>query len=53
MKGDTVYRVSDAGESMPDLHVLSLGGESYLLTAQQFESWEKTGQQDVCALMRD
>lgn len=53
IKGDTVYLVSDAGESMPDLHVLSLAGESYLLTAQQFESWEKTGQQDVCALMRD
>ena len=53
IKGKTLFLVSDTGESMPNMHVLRLGAESYLLTAQQFESWEKTGQHDVCALMRD
>ena len=53
IKGKTLFLVSDTGESMPNMHVLRLGDESYLLTAQQFESWKRTGQHDVCALMRD
>ncbi len=53
VKGETLYLVTDTGESMPTMHVLRLRDETYLLTAQQFEAWEKTGQYDVCALMRD
>ncbi len=51
--GKTLHLEPDTGESMPNMHVLRLRDETYLLTAQQFETWEKTGQYDVCALMRD
>ncbi len=51
--GKTLHFEPDTGESLPTMHVLRLRDETYLLTAQQFETWEKTGQYDVCALMRD
>jgi hypothetical protein len=48
---ETLYLEPDAGASMQDMHLIQHDDQSYLLTAQQFETWEKTGKHDKCALM--
>ncbi len=49
--GQTLYMESDAGESMENMYLHRRDNRQYLLTAEQFEAWEKTGNYAVCALI--
>ena len=49
--GQTLYMESDDGESMEEMYLHRRENRQYLLTAEQFEAWEKTGKYADCALM--
>ncbi len=49
--GQTVYMDSASGESMENMYFRRHDDRYYLLTAEQFEAWEKTGEYAECALM--
>ncbi len=49
--GQTVYMDSASGESMENMYLHRHDDRYYLLTAEQFEAWEKTGEYAECALM--
>ncbi len=49
--GQTLHMESDAGESTEHMYLHRRDNRQYLLTAQQFEAWEKTGEYAGCALM--
>ncbi len=50
--GETLYLEPDSGESLQNMHLVRHSDRAYLLTAQQFGTWEKTGKHDKCALTR-
>lgn len=49
--GQTLYMESDAGESMENMYLQQRDNRQYLLTAEQFAAWEKTGKYAACALV--
>lgn len=51
IEGETLYLEQDTGESMPDMYLIQHDDQTYMLTAQQFETWEKTGKREECALV--
>ena len=51
--GQAVYMESDAGEAMEKMYLHRQDNRQYLLTAEQFEVWEKTGKYADCMLMLD
>ena len=53
IEGQTVYMESDGGESLEHMYLQRRDTRQYLLTAEQFEAWEKTGKDADCALMLD
>ena len=48
---ETVHMESAAGESMENMYLKRHDGRYYLLTAEQFEAWQKTGNHVECALV--
>ena len=46
-----VYMDSASGEPMENMYLHRHDDRYYLLTAEQFEAWEKTGEYAECALM--
>lgn len=51
VEGQTVYMESASGDSLPNMYLHRDGDRQYLLTAEQSESWEKTGKYADCALV--
>ena len=49
--GQTLYMESNAGEPMENMYLHRRDNRQYLLTAEQFEAWQKTGEHADCALM--
>ena len=48
---ETVHMESASGESMENMYLNQHDRRYYLLTAEQFEAWEKTGNYAECALV--
>ncbi len=46
-----VYMDSASGEPMENMYLQRHDDRYYLLTAEQFDAWEKTGEYAECALM--
>jgi len=51
IEGQIVQMESDAGVSMEKMYLHTRDNRQYLLTAEQFEAWEKAGEPADCALM--
>lgn len=51
--GQTLYMESAAGETMDKMYLHRRDSRQYLLTAEQFEAWQATGEHAECALMLD
>ena len=51
IEGQIVHMESDAGVSMEKMYLHTRDNRQYLLTAEQFEAWQKTGKHADCALM--
>lgn len=49
--GHTVRMESASGESLANMYLHRIDGRQYLLTAEQAEAWENTGQQANCPLV--
>ena len=49
--GQTLYLDSASGESMTNMYLRQHDERHYLLTAEQFETWETTGTYAPCALV--
>ncbi len=49
--GQTLKMVAASGESLPKMYLQQHDERHYLLTAEQFETWEATGKHDACALV--
>jgi hypothetical protein len=53
IEGQTVHMESAAGDAMEKMYLQRRDKRQYLLTAEQFEAWQKTGRHADCALMLD
>lgn len=51
VRDDVLSLTTDVGELAAELHLVQRPGEMYLLTAPEFEAWERDGQVPECALM--
>ncbi len=51
--GQTVYMESGGGEAIDKMYLQRRDNRQYLLTAEQFETWQATGEHAECALMLD
>ena len=51
IEGHTLYLEAASGESLANMYLRQRNERQYLLTAEQFEAWEKTGQAATCALV--
>ncbi len=51
IEGQIVHMDSAAGDAMKKMYLHSRDNRQYLLTAEQFDAWQKTGEQADCALM--
>ena len=51
IEGNTLYLEAASGESLANMYLRQRNERQYLLTAEQFEAWEKTGQAATCALV--
>jgi hypothetical protein len=51
IEGQIVYMESAAGDAMEKMYLHTRDNRQYLLTAEQFEAWQKTGKHADCALM--
>ncbi len=49
--GQTLNLEVASGESLPKMYLQQRDKRHYLLTAEQFETWESTGKHDDCALV--
>ena len=49
--GRTLNLQAASGESLPKMYLQQRDERHYLLTAEQFETWESTGKHDDCALV--
>ena len=49
--GQIVHMESAAGDAMEKMYLHTRDNRQYLLTAEQFEAWQKTGKHADCALM--
>ena len=51
IEGQIVHMESAAGDAMEKMYLYTRDNRQYLLTAEQFEAWQKTGKHADCALM--
>ncbi len=51
IEGQIVHMESAAGDAMEKMYLHTRDTRQYLLTAEQFEAWQKTGKHADCALM--
>ena len=51
IEGQIVHMKSDAGDAMQEMYLHTQDKRQYLLTAEQFEAWQKSGEHADCALM--
>ena len=51
IEGHTLYLEAASGESLANMYLRQRNERQYLLTAEQFEAWEKAGQAATCALV--
>ena len=51
IEGQIVYMESAAGDAMEKMYLHTRDNRQYLLTAEQFEAWQKAGKHADCALM--
>ena len=51
IEGHTLYLEAASGESLANMYLRQRNERQYLLTAEQFEAWDKTGQAATCALV--
>jgi hypothetical protein len=49
--GDMLRLTTDAGELAGEMHVVRRPGQVYLLTAAEFDAWERDGTVPACALL--
>ena len=49
--GQTLNLQATSGESLPKMYLQQHDKRHYLLTAEQFETWEATGKHEDCALV--
>ena len=49
--GQTLYLETTVGKSLPEMYLQHHNKRHYLLTAQQFATWEQTGELAACALV--
>ena len=53
IEGQIVHMESAADDAMEKMYLHTRDNRQYLLTAEQFEVWQKTGKHADCALMLD
>ncbi len=51
IEGQIVHMESDAGDAVENMYLHTRDNRQYLLTAEQFDAWQKTGKHADCALM--
>ena len=51
IEGRTLFLESGSGEPAVEMHLRSESGHHYLLTADQFAAWERSGEYAECALI--
>ncbi len=51
IEGHTLYLEAASGASLANMYLRQHNERQYLLTAEQFEAWEKTGHEVACALV--
>jgi hypothetical protein len=51
IEGQFVLMESAAGDAMEKMYLHTRDNRQYLLTAEQFDAWQKTGEHADCALM--
>jgi hypothetical protein len=51
IEGQFVLMESAAGDAMEKMYLHTRDNRQYLLTAEQFDAWQKTGEHAGCALM--
>ena len=51
IEGHALYLTGASGESLANMYLQQHNERHYLLTAEQFEAWEKTGEDAACALV--
>lgn len=51
IEGQALYLESASGESLPTLYLRQHDKRYYLLTAEQFDAWEESAHNHVCALV--
>jgi hypothetical protein len=51
IEGRVVYMESDSGQSMEKMYFQWHDDRQYLLTTEQFEAWERTGEHADCPLI--
>ncbi len=51
IEGQALYLEAASGESLATLFLQQHDNRYYLLTAEQFEAWEESGDNPVCALV--
>ena len=49
--GDVLRLTTDTGELAGEMHLVRRPGQVYLLTAAEFEAWERDGTVPACALL--
>ena len=53
IEGQIVHMESAGGDAIDKMYLHTRDKRQYLLTAEQFEAWQKTGKHADCALMLD
>jgi hypothetical protein len=51
IEGDVLRMTTEAGELAGEMHVVRRPGQVYLLTASEFDAWERDGAVPACALL--
>ena len=51
IEGQALYLEAASGETVANMYLRQHNERQYLLTAEQFEAWEKTGHDVACALV--
>jgi hypothetical protein len=51
VEDDVVRLTTDVGELAGEMHLVRRPGQVYLLTAAEFEAWERDGSVPACALL--
>ena len=51
VEDDTVRLTTDVGELAGEMHMVRRPDQVYLLTAEEFESWQRDGEVPKCALL--